>query len=370
MPHDPYKALYIHLPFCKHRCAYCDFTTRAIAPDSVEIDEYIDNLILELRRKAKEGELAEIETVYVGGGTPSFVGQARLSKLLYALGVSMNLTPEVECSMEANPDSLTPELIRDIYALGVNRLSIGVQSFDDGLLRTLDRIHDSARAKQAVLDARERFENVSVDLMCGVPGQTPEMFEADVQTAVDLGVTHVSVYPLTIEDHTPFRRMVDLGEIDDVDQDKEALMMSMAPNVLTPAGFHRYEVASYAREGFECKHNITYWTGVPYLGLGISAVTMTQNDARRMRVQDGEVQDDLNRKQMCAEDLMMKMRMTRGVSDDELFAAAVVIPGALDVFNSLVRDKLVKREDGRWKPTFGGWLLGNELYGRIYELAP
>lgn len=142
MPHDPYKALYIHLPFCKHRCAYCDFTTRAIAPDSVEIDEYIDNLILELRRKAKEGELAEIETVYLGGGTPSFVGQARLSKLLYALGVSMNLTPEVECSMEANPDSLTPELIRDIYALGVNRLSIGVQSFDDGLLRTLDRIHD------------------------------------------------------------------------------------------------------------------------------------------------------------------------------------------------------------------------------------
>ena len=195
MPHDPYKALYIHLPFCKHRCAYCDFTTRAIAPDSVEIDEYIDNLILELRRKAKEGELAEIETVYLGGGTPSFVGQARLSKLLYALGVSMNLTPEVECSMEANPDSLTPELIRDIYALGVNRLSIGVQSFDDGLLETLDRIHDSARAKQAVLDARERFENVSVDLMCGVPGQTPEMFEADVQTAVDLGVTHVSVYP-------------------------------------------------------------------------------------------------------------------------------------------------------------------------------
>ena len=115
MPHDPYKALYIHLPFCKHRCAYCDFTTRAIAPDSVEIDEYIDNLILELRRKANEGELAEIETVYLGGGTPSFVGQARLSKLLYALGVFMNLTPEVECSMEANPDSLTPELIRDFH---------------------------------------------------------------------------------------------------------------------------------------------------------------------------------------------------------------------------------------------------------------
>ena len=134
MPHDPYKALYIHLPFCKHRCAYCDFATQAIAFDSPAVDEYIDGLIMDVRRKAKEGELAAIETVYIGGGTPSYVGQKRLSSLLYALGVSMNLTPEVECSMEANPESLTPELIRDVYALGVNRVSSGVQSFDDGLL--------------------------------------------------------------------------------------------------------------------------------------------------------------------------------------------------------------------------------------------
>ena len=370
MPHDPYKALYIHLPFCKHRCAYCDFATSAVAADSPEIDDYVDGLVLQIRRKAKEGELAAIETVYIGGGTPSYVGQARLSKLLYALGVSMELSPEVECSMEANPESITPQLIRDIYALGVNRLSIGVQSFDDELLRTLDRVHDGARAAEAVSMARERFDNVSVDLMCGVPGQTPEMFQESLQRAVDLGVSHVSVYPLTIEDHTPFRRMVDAGRIEDVDDDKEALMMAMAPNVLTPAGFHRYEVASYAREGFECRHNIAYWTGVPYLGLGTSAVTMTQNASRRMRVQDGSVQDDLDRRQMCAEDLMMKMRMTRGVSNEELMEAAVLLPGALDAFNSLVRDNLVERSDGRWKPTFGGWLLGNELYGRIYDLAP
>lgn len=370
MPHDPYKALYLHVPFCKHRCVYCDFTTNAVPHDSAQIDDYIDDLILQIRRKAKEGELAQIETVYIGGGTPSYVGQARLSKLLYALGVSMNLTPDVECSMEANPESITPELIRDIYALGVNRLSIGVQSFDDGILHTLDRIHDGAKAREAIDIAHERFDNVSVDLMCGIPGQTADMFQADLQTAVDAGVTHVSVYPLTVEDHTPLRRMVDAGQIEDTDQDQEALMMSMAPNVLVPAGFHRYEVASYAREGFECRHNITYWTGVPYLGLGVSAATMTQNVSRRMRVQDGQVTDDLDRRQMCAEDLMMKMRMTRGVSDEELFKAAALIPEAIDVFNSLVRDNLVSREDGRWKPTFGGWLLGNELYGRIYDLAP
>lgn len=370
MPHDPYKALYIHIPFCKHRCAYCDFATCAIDRESPAIDEYIENLILEIRRKAKEGELAKVETVYLGGGTPSHIGPKRLSTLLYALGMSMNLTPDVEFSMEANPESLTPELVKDLYALGVNRLSIGVQSFDDGLLKTLDRVHDAKRAEEAVRMALERFENVSVDLMCGIPGQTPEMFLESLQKAVDLGVTHVSVYPLTVEDHTPLRNMIDAGELEDVNEEHEALMMGMAPNVLEAAGFHRYEVASYAKEGCECKHNIAYWTGVPYLGLGTSAVTMTQNEARRMRIQDGEVQDDLDRKQMCAEDLMMKMRMVRGVSEEEVRAAALLLPEVLNVFRGLVRDNLVERKDGRYMPTFGGWLLGNELYGRIYELAP
>lgn len=370
MPHDPYKALYIHLPFCKRRCAYCDFATRAVPRDAAEIGEYVERLILDIRRKAKEGELSAIETVYLGGGTPSHIGSKHLSSLLYTLGVSMDLTPDVECSMEANPESLTPELIRDVYALGVNRLSIGVQSFDDGLLKTLGRVHDAARAEEAVREARERFDNVSIDLMCGIPGQTPEMFLESLEKAVELGVTHVSVYPLTIEDGTPFRRMIDSGELDDVNEEHEALMMGMAPNVLGPAGFHRYEVASYAKEGFECRHNKAYWTGVPYLGLGTSAVTMTQNESRRMRLQDGEVTDDLNRRQMLAEDLMMKMRMCCGVSEDEVRAAALLLPGVIDAFRSLVRDNLVSREGGRYVPTLGGWLLGNELYGRIYELAP
>ncbi len=417
MAYDPYKALYIHLPFCKHRCSYCDFTTRAVPKDSPEIDEYVEGLIREIRQASRDGKLSQIETVYLGGGTPSYIGSKHLSSLLYMLGVSMNLSPAVECSMEANPDSITFELIKDIYALGVNRLSIGVQSFDDGMLRFLDRAHDAQQAKRAVdiahfelikdiyalgvnrlsigvqsfddgmlrfLDrahdaqqakravdiAHERFENVSIDLMCGIPGQTPEMFQESLSTAIDLGVSHISIYPLTIEEHTPLCNKVDAGEVPDVVQDHQAYQMAMAEHILEPAGLMRYEVASYASQGNRCRHNIAYWTGVPYLGLGTSAVTMTQNSSRRMRVQDGHVVDDLNRRQMTAEDLMMKMRMTRGVSEDELAKAAVLLPDALDVFRSLVRDNLVKREDGRYKPTFGGWLLGNELYGRIYELAP
>ena len=139
MPHDPYKALYLHLPFCVKRCAYCDFATAAVPADSPEIDAYVEDLCLQIRRKAKEGELSAIETVYLGGGTPSHAGLSRLSMLLYTLSLSMRLEPDVECTMEANPESLTERMVRDIWALGVNRLSIGVQSFDDEVLRILGR---------------------------------------------------------------------------------------------------------------------------------------------------------------------------------------------------------------------------------------
>ena len=134
MAYDPYKALYLHIPFCVRRCGYCDFTTSAVERDSPAIDEYVESLVMDIRRASREGKLGAIETVYLGGGTPSYIGMRRLSMLLYALSMSMHLEPEVECTMEANPESLTERMVRDIWALGVNRLSIGVQSFDDGLL--------------------------------------------------------------------------------------------------------------------------------------------------------------------------------------------------------------------------------------------
>ena len=261
MPHDPYKALYLHLPFCVKRCAYCDFATAAVPAGAPEIEAYVEDLSLQIRRKAKEGELGAVETVYLGGGTPSHVGLAGLSMLLYTLSLSMHLTDEVECTMEANPESLTERMVRDIWALGVNRLSIGVQSFDDDVLRTLGRAHSSDDARRAIEAARTRFENVSVDLMCGIPGQSAEGFEAAVLA----------------------------GELEEPDDDVEAAHMQIAARVLDSEGFERYEVASYARPGFACRHNIAYWTGVPYLGLGRSAATMTQNAQRRMRVKDGQV---------------------------------------------------------------------------------
>lgn len=370
MPHDPYKALYIHIPFCTSRCAYCDFTTEAIAQDDGRIDAYIDDLCLEIRQVAKAGELASVETIYIGGGTPSYVGLSRLSKLLYMISVSVRLEQVGEFTIEGNPESLTLEMVRDIWALGVDRLSIGVQSFDDRILETLGRAHDTARAIEAVKTAQERFENVSVDLMCGIPGQTLDDVRTSIEQALALGVKHVSVYPLAIEEHTPLFNAMIAGEFPDIDEDEQAEHMEYASALLTEAGMHRYEVANYAFPGFESAHNTMYWTGKPYLGLGRSAVTMTQNSERRMRKQDGEILDDLDARQMAAEDLMMGMRLSRGVSDDLVAQASELLDGLDETLAELRNEGLVDHADGVWKPTDKGWLCGNELYGALFDLAP
>lgn len=369
MLHDPYQALYLHLPFCVKRCGYCDFSTTTMSADNPKVDAYVEDLALQIRRKAKEGELGALETVYVGGGTPSHVGLARLSLLLYTLSLSMHLTSDVECTMEANPESLTERMVRDVWALGVNRLSLGVQSFDDEVLSILGRPHTADDARRAIHAAQTRFKNVSVDLMCGIPGQSEKSLEASVREAVRRGVAHISVYPLTIEPHTPFYRATVAGTLDEPDDDVEAAHLEIAARILAEEGFERYEVASYARPGYACRHNIAYWTGVPYLGLGRSAATMTQNSGRRMRLQDGHVTDDLGPAQMAAEDLMLGMRMTRGVSDDQVARAARVLPTVHEAYAELKDRGLVEHGDARWRPTERGWLCGNDLYGRLFDLA-
>ncbi len=369
MPHDPYGAMYVHIPFCKSRCAYCDFATEAIPNDSKVIDEYIESLVVDIRRQSKADELGSIKTIYIGGGTPSYIGLSRLSSLLYAISLSVITSrPDMEWSMEANPESVDERLIRDIWAMGVNRLSIGVQSFDDDVLSFLGRPHDAATAKKAVKTAQSRFTNISVDLMCGIPGQSDESFADSVKTAIELGVTHVSIYPLTIEEHTPFYRDVIAGRIPEPDDDVEARHMKIAQSILSEAGFGRYEVASYAKPGYECKHNIAYWTGVPYIGFGRSAATMTQNDERRMRMTDGVVTDDLSRPERESEDLMLGMRMTRGISHEQVEQAKLYLNGVDQAFAKLQDEGLVTRTDEGFAPTEKGWLCGNELYGELFYL--
>ncbi|WP_165060236.1 radical SAM family heme chaperone HemW [Adlercreutzia sp. ZJ154] len=369
MPHDPYKALYIHIPFCKSRCIYCDFTTKAQDSSSPEITEYFEDLISKIREFSKAGELSSIETVYIGGGTPTHAGNANLTSLLYALGISMHLTPSVECTVEANPESLDERMVDDLWALGVNRLSLGVQSFDDNLLSLIGRAHNSEEAANAIRTAQRKFENISVDLMCGLPGQTLDSFISDARQAIELGVKHISIYPLSVEEHTPLNNMICANMLPEPDEDLQADMMEEASRILRQSGFLHYEVANYAIPGYESRHNCSYWQGIPYLGIGFSATTMTQNASRRMRVQDNHVVDDLNASQMVAEDLMLAMRMAKGVSDDKLNEAALILPQAMQAFQDLAADGFLEHADNRWQPTKRGWLCGNHLYGALLDLS-
>lgn len=369
MDWDPYRALYVHVPFCKRRCAYCDFATCAVPPDSPQLDSYVEGVIAAIRGASRSEQLGAIETVYFGGGTPTYLGNKRLSSLLYTLSLSMHLTPEVECTIEANPDSLSESMVKDMFALGATRISIGVQSFDDGLLSFLGRVHSSSQAKRAVELAQIRFDNVSIDLMCGLPGQTEEGFRKDLELALQLGVKHVSVYPLMVEEGTPLFWRVEKGIVH-IDEDLGADLMQVAAEVLGDAGMHRYEVASYAFDGFESRHNTAYWTGKPYLGLGEGAVSMRQNALERERLKDGLVVESLDPSEMAAEDLMLGMRMSRGVSDSMLEDASLLLPDAPLAFCGLESDGLVEHCGSRWIPTEKGWLFGNLLYGRLLDLAP
>ncbi len=369
MPHDPYRALYIHIPFCVSRCAYCDFHTQACKKDDPQITDYVDGLCLQLRRLAKAGELGAIETIYIGGGTPTFIGHGPLTQLLYTISLSINLENVKEFTVEANPESLTEALVKDMYALGVDRLSLGVQSFDDDVLRALGRAHTAQGARDAIALAKTRFTNVSIDLMCGIPGQSDETFAASLEEALTQDVTHVSIYPLTVELGTPLADAVAKELMDEPDDDVQARHMQLAAKLLCEGGFERYEVANYAKPGFASKHNTSYWQGVPYLGLGESAATMTQNAERRMRKTDDLITDDLNPAQMAAEDLMLGMRLTAGVPIARVEAAKPLLPGVQECFDELCELGLVAKTDTAYVPTEEGWLCGNELYGRIFDLA-
>ena len=368
-PHDPYEALYLHIPFCVSRCNYCDFHTQAKASDDQAIDSYIENLSLAVRRAGRSGELGSVKTVYIGGGTPSHVGLSRLSMLLYTLSLSMHLTEDVECTMEANPESLTERMVRDLWALGVNRLSIGVQSFDDNVLKMLGRAHSADDARAAIKAAQTRFGNVSIDLIAGIPGTDMNAFVQSVQEAINLGLPHVSIYPLTIEDGTPLARLVEQGCMTEPDEDEQADAMLEAQKLLRNAGYERYEVASYAKPGYACRHNQAYWTGLPYLGLGDGATTMTQGKGWRRRITFGQIDDELTRPEMLTEDLMLGMRRSAGVSDELVQQAEALSLSAVDTFEELTKQGLVVHENGFWKPTERGWLCGNELYGRLLDLT-
>ena len=400
-------ALYLHIPFCAQKCFYCDFSSWSTRQDDNRMKNYVNALKHQLDEAAQLGLLAATKTVYMGGGTPSLLGQdaADLAQNVSAL------TQPSEFSMEANPDSLSDDLLANLSKGGVTRISLGVQSFNDNELKRLGRIHSADLAYDRVLAAKEHGYDVSVDLMCAIPEQTESSWEYSLSKFISLGVDHVSVYPLTIEDGTALAKQTQDKDTPWNAYDVQADRMQAASKTLQAAGFERYEVASYARNQKSCKHNKMYWTGESYLGLGTSAASMLtapeydmlaeKNTSLPARPQDAArarlvVLDSprkigegaslfstefdvefLTHREAVAEDLMLHARLMKPISP-ALLAESELVFGASrlqDVLDLCVHDGLLDcvyadALDGAktYRPTEKGWLLGNELYGRLWNL--
>lgn len=392
------QALYLHVPFCKRKCAYCDFASWGTPCDDPLMGAYersLERLVSEARDL---GLLDGCKTAYVGGGTPSYLGEGLVSLVSCVKGAAPQIR---ELTCEANPDSLSDALLSWLVTAGATRVSIGVQSLDDEELAQLGRIHTAAQARKRVAAAVASGLDVSCDLMCAIPLQTRESWEATLEQALSLGVGHVSVYPLVIEDGTALARRVGDSNPAWNDPDVQAERMEQARSIIEKHGLSRYEVASYALPGCQCRHNVAYWTGVPYLGLGTGAASMLsaegylrlleacphlealpQGKSRvRLTVTSSPVEladarclDDLafdleflSEREAAAEDLMLGARLTAGLEPSLVNHARKLIGERLDAtLDGLVADGYL---DGALRPTKRGWLLGNELYGRLWDLA-
>ena len=262
------RAVYIHVPFCAHRCGYCDFTLIAGRDDLA--GSYLDALQVEIERSPLTEPL---DTLFLGGGTPTQLDEPQLQRLLDMLGSAFRFSPNIEFNVEANPDGLTDAKLDALASTGVNRLSLGVQSFDDRFLTLLERRHSSESAVDAFDRCRSRFPNVSLDLIFAVPGQTLDDWQRDLQTANDLQPNQVSTYGLTFEKGTTFWTRREKGQLDQADDSLERSMYGAAMDQLAAAGFEHYEISSFAQPGFRCRHNQVYWNGRDYLGFGPGAAS-------------------------------------------------------------------------------------------------
>lgn len=405
------EALYLHIPFCQSKCAYCDFDSVAASSlDDARAAQacYLDRLTNRVDAFGTAGLLDGVRTVYIGGGTPSLLGM-RLVELVRS--VMQWCAPE-EFTCEANPESFTSSLALQLARAGVTRISLGVQSLQEEELKAVGRIHSVAQALDAICYAKDAGLDVSCDLMCGLPLQTQDSWAKSVAGLIEAGPCHVSIYPLTVEDGTPLASKVDSGRLVLPDEDEQADEMELARRFLVEAGFAPYEVASYALPGHACRHNIAYWTGIEYLGLGRSAASMLSRDTFRMssslfsdlapldgaaRIRVLQMDDaastfeieQLGIREAMAEDLMLACRMTRGIPQELLLRASAVF-GKQIVADTCARaielglatweapdgENYVDASSGgvdlfpgALAPTQQGWLEGNELFGLFWNLA-
>ncbi|WP_256131420.1 radical SAM family heme chaperone HemW [Anaerovorax odorimutans] len=276
--------LYIHIPFCVKKCGYCDFLSFGECDEEIQ-KKYAESLIAEL--SLYRGQNIKCDTIFIGGGTPSLLRQEHIAKILEAAEAAFCVAEKAEVSLEANPGTLSRDKLRAYRKAGVNRLSIGVQSMDDGMLSFMGRIHSSRDFTENFQAAREAgFSNINVDLMFGMPGQSRQMWRDSLEQVLALEPEHISFYSLQLEEGTTFSRMYREGSIDLPPAEEDRAMYHEGIRMLREAGYHHYEISNCAKPGFECQHNLKYWSFDEYYGAGLGAHAFLYDKGRSCNVSD------------------------------------------------------------------------------------
>jgi oxygen-independent coproporphyrinogen-3 oxidase len=275
--------LYLHIPFCKQACHYCDFH---FSVNREHTDEVVGAIASELQIQRNYLGQDEISTVYFGGGTPSLLSASHLGKIFDSIHKNLNVNPQAEITLEANPDDLMTQKILDLKQIGINRLSIGIQSFDDKVLRFLNRAHDAERSRQSLDAVRQHgFNNINVDLIYSIPGQNEAALLKEIAEALAFSPEHISAYSLTIEEKTVFGKWLKMKKLQPVEEDLSAQQFETLMDQLERRGYMQYEISNFSKPGMISKHNSNYWKGEKYLGIGPSAHSFNK-ESRQFNVKN------------------------------------------------------------------------------------
>jgi oxygen-independent coproporphyrinogen-3 oxidase len=376
--------MYLHIPFCIHKCGYCDFNSYALDTLLEKghvagnwAATYADALIQEVESRSSmlNPSQRRVSSIFFGGGTPSLFPPDETTRILEAIQDHFHILREAEITLEANPGASDVERFLALRKAGINRLSIGVQSFDDDALRRLERVHSVTEAKKAFHSARTSgFSNISLDLMFGIPFQTFDQAQGDIETAIALGPEHLSAYELTIEPGTHFGALHKRGELTGLPNEETALSMwEMRDRLLSESGYERYEISNFARPGFRCRHNLNYWNRGEYLGLGAGAHSFIGgqrfwNHARpdvyvANAADPTSGKEEIDTKKALGESLMLGLRLREGVSLSEISRLCGADPEGNygSQISTLEKNELVIRNNGTIRLTDRGTLLANRV---------
>ena len=380
LPAQQDLSLYIHLPWCLHKCPYCDFNSHAVEINTLPEQRYIDSLILDLQQSHGQLDQRKVKSIFFGGGTPSLFSVTAIDRVLTACRQLIPLTTDCEITLETNPGTFEAQKFAEFLACGINRLSIGVQSFDDALLRKLERIHSAKEAIDAIETAQSiGFANINIDLMFGLPEQTTEAAKADIQQACTQQVDHISYYQLTLEPNTKFYRY---PPQDLPDQDESWDIQNYGIRQLADAGYFRYEVSAFAQKNRHCRHNLNYWQFGDYLGLGAGAHSKISCASKiirnqRTRQPDSYMQTVPSRKHVIRERILKKdelifefllnnLRLVDGFPT-AAFSACTGLPKQilLDALAPAMVENLVEQQHQQIRATEHGYRFLDELLQRF-----